>query len=408
MAKRRVPFGMKGLVLAALVALACGIVAAACGGGATATVFAGPNPGLTLTAANARQSMTSFNQAFYRGSTAKGFYQLSTAGGQFGFWQGAEMIETAEDYYRYTADPTYRQLVSALCAGFLAHFGPNWMKKYKGGATGKYLGPRANDDIMWMVIAAARAYNITGDAAYMQMAATNFEASYARSWSADFGGGLWWRTDTGHARRAEKNTTTNMPAVIAACELYFASHDQKYLSQATSLYAWERAHLFNTSTGQVYDHIRYRASGGTRTYHTKFSYNQGTFIGAAALLYEITGNHSYYADATHALNYTENNMTTSNGVLSGDGTTPNQDTGGFKGIFARWAVRFARDNGITAYDSWFQRNAGAVWAHRNAKGLMGTNWTAPTGNGVLYAFDCSSAVAMMEALLPAPSATAPK
>ncbi len=396
-----------GLIVVTCEALACLVLVAACGSNATATSFPGPNLGLTLSAVNARQSMAAFNKAFYHDKGGKGFYRLSTSGGQFGFWQEAEMIETAEDYYRYTADPSYRRLVASLCAGFIAHFGTNWMNKYQGGATGRPLGARANDDIMWMVIAAVRAYNITGNAAYLQMAAKNFAASYARSWSSDFGGGMWWRTATGHAYRAEKNTTTNAPAAIAACELYYALHEQKYLDQATALYGWMRDHLYDARTGQVFDHVRYKASGGTRTFRTKFSYNQGTFIGAATLLYAITGNHTYFTDANSALSYTEANMT-SKGILTVDGTAANQDTGGFKGIFARWAVRFARDNNITTYDDWFRGNAGAAWARRNAAGLMGTDWSAPTGKGLLYAFDCSSAVAMMEAVLPAAPATAPR
>jgi len=403
--KRRLP----QIIAVAVLTAAAGAVllAAACGGTGNASVTPGPNLGLTLTAADAARSMRSFDKAFLRSGHRGGFYRLSTAGGAIGFWKEAELIETAEDYYRYTADPAYKTLVASLCRGFVARFGTDWMYKYAGGTTGRSLGPRANDDIMWMVIAAARAYHITGDSAYRRMAAKNFNAAYGRSWSGDFGGGIWWRMATGHAYRAEKNTTTNAPAAIAACELYNDFHEQKYLTQAKALYAWVRGHLYNARSGRVYDHVRYTSNGGTRTYRTGWSYNQGTFIGAATLLYQITGDHGYYNDATRALDYTRAHMT-SKGILTADGTGFNHDTGGFKGIFARWAVRFARDNGVTTYDEWFRRNAGVVWTHRNAKGLTGQTWNAPTGNGVQFSFDCSSGVAIMEALLPAAPASAPQ
>ena len=93
---------------------------------------------------------------------------------------------------------------------------------------------------MWAIIASVRAYRITGNTAYRDMAALNFDQTYARSWSADLGGGLWWTT-----QRTEKNTTTNGPAAIAACELYQVSHNPKYLSEAESIYAWERKYLYD-------------------------------------------------------------------------------------------------------------------------------------------------------------------
>jgi hypothetical protein len=80
---------------------------------------------------------------------------------------------------------------------------------------------------------------------------------------------------------------------------------------------------------------------------------------------------------------------------------PDQDSGGFKGIFARWALTFTRDNHITSYDSWFRLNADMAWSQRSAAGIVDWHWTAKTGGGALYSWDCSPAVAMMEALLPA-------
>ena len=82
-----------------------------------------------------------------------------------------------------------------------------------------------------------------------------------------------------------------------------------------------------------------------------------------------------------------------NGVLRSEGS--GRDGGGFKGIFARWATKFTRDNHITGYDRWFQSNANAAWSHRNASQTIDEDWTVPTGNGRLFAFDCSSAVVML-------------
>jgi predicted alpha-1,6-mannanase (GH76 family) len=85
-----------------------------------------------------------------------------------------------------------------------------------------------------------------------------------------------------------------------------------------------------------------------------------------------------------------------NGVLRSEGS--GRDGGDFKGIFARWATEFTRDNHIVAYDEWFQRNASAAWSHRNAAQEMDEDRTAQAGTGRLYTFDCSSAVVMLPGL----------
>jgi hypothetical protein len=398
-----VPAALLALSVIALVPLAllglpaCGGKAPAPASASTMSVPTGP-PVVAhgLTAADARASLGRFDRAFSAPAPGGRFYRLDTSGGFADFWKAAEMIETVEDYYDYTGRAVYKAEVGTLCNAFVARYGTDWMSKYSFKPGHRYLGHRANDDIMWMIIASARAYRITGVVRYRAMAKANFDRAWARAWSADMGGGLWWRS----ARdRPQKNTTTNAPAVIAACELSRALGDKAYLTKAERLYAWIRARLFDPRTGQVYDHLSWTTAPSVKVYPTPYTYNQGTFIGAADRLGQLTAVHAYALDARRALGYTRTHLTR-RGILQSDGGLANQDTGGFKGIFARWAVRFTRDQHIVAFDPWFRRNAGASWARRNARGLIGQDWTAPTGNGLQYSWDCSAAVAMLETLLP--------
>jgi predicted alpha-1,6-mannanase (GH76 family) len=397
------PAALHALLVIALLSVAL-LGLPACGGKASA-----PAPAITapvptgppvvahgLTAADARASLGRFDRAFSAPSSGARFYRLDTSGGFADFWKAAEMIETVEDYYDYTGKAAYKAQVAALCNGFVARYGTDWMKKYSFKTGHRYLGLRANDDVMWMIIASVRAYEITGDVGYRAMAKANFDHAWARAWSTDMGGGLWWRS--AHDR-PQKNATTNAPAVIAACELSKALGSKAYLAKAARLYTWIRGALFNARTGQVYDHLSWTTAPHVKLYPTPYTYNQGTFIGAADRLGQLTGARSYAVDARRALAYTRTHLTR-RGILQSDGGLANQDTGGFKGIFARWAVRFTRDQKITAFDPWFRRNAGAAWARRNVRGLMGQDWTMPTGNGLLYSWDCSAAVAMLETLLP--------
>jgi uncharacterized protein YyaL (SSP411 family) len=362
--------------------------------GAEATVHPRIPAPPRLTAAAARRALAAFNKAFYSGSTRQGFYVDSTTTGLADFWKEAEMIETVEDYYRLTGDPAYERLTLALCRGVIGRYGSNWLHLYWP-ADHKLIGQRANDDVMWMVIAFARASALSGDPTYLHIARQNFDPAYARAWSSALGGGLWWRTATD---RPGKNTTTNAPAVIAAVNLYKATHDGLYLTRAESLYGWVRSHLFDPRTGRVFDGLVLHGKN-VSVDRTQYTYNQGSFIGAADALYAVTGDRVYYTDALSALAYTRADLTR-NGILQNDSSKPDQDSGGFKGIFARWAIAFTRQNHITSYDSWFRLNADMAWAQRNNAGIVGWRWTAKTGVDTPYSWDNSSAVAMMEALLP--------
>jgi hypothetical protein len=111
----------------------------------------------------------------------------------------------------------------------------------------------------------------------------------------------------------------------------------------------------------------------------------------------VTGNRTYYNDAVNALDYTKDNLTR-NGILKA--YRAGGDGGGFKGIFARWAAKFTRDNHITRYDSWFIKNAKTAWSHCNSRRVMEQDWSRQTGNGEVVAFDCSSAVVLMQSIAP--------
>jgi predicted alpha-1,6-mannanase (GH76 family) len=338
----------------------------------------------TFTSADSDAALGSFLTTFYVTSGGRGVFKRSTTGSQAPFWQQAEMMEVAEDAYDRSSDPRLKSVLGEIYRGIVARYGKRWTSNH------------LNDDIMWMVIADLRAYEITGDVTFRDQAKWHFDKVYSRAWSRDLGGGLWWST-----ARDSKNACVNGPAAIAAVELYEALHDASYLRKAKGLYQWERNTLFDRNSGSVADRA-FRDDGAFARDSTNYTYNQGTFIGAAGLLYAATHNRVYYHDAIKALGYTKAHLTVS-GVLKSEGS--GRDGGGFKGIFARWAAKFTRDNHITGYDQWFQSNAATAWSHRNGAQTMGEDWTSQTGDGRLFAFDCSSAVVMLLVSPPAPAKT---
>ncbi len=299
------------------------------------------------------------------------FKETTDGGKKAAFWTSAELMEMELDAYERTADKRQLTLFSQLFRGFVAKNGLDWRKN------------EFNDDIMWMVIACARAYLLTGNNEFLDAARSNFDVCFARAWSTNLGGGLWWKTDN-----KSKNACVNGPGAIAGMLLSRACREPAYEVKARNMFLWERARLFDSETGEVYDNIRL---DGRKAYKS-FSYNQGTFVGAANLL-------GYTNDAMLAATYTMNHLC-EDGILPTYGE--NGDAGGFNGICARWIARFMKDRHAQAvFQSWLQKNAEAAWqVRRPSDNLSWCNWQEATPIGPHYAWGCSSSVVILQVVPP--------
>ena len=329
-----------------------------------------------FTTNDAQTIFTAYNTAFLVG----GYYN--------GWWTGAEEIEMAEDAWENSPTTARQTIVANACNQFLAHHGSAWT--VGGGSFNAY-----NDDISWAAIAFARGYRITGNVAFRDVAKTNWDGMYARAWDTNFtGGGLWWSTDNQY-----KNAAVHGPAAIAACLLYNLLGDPVYLSRAQAIYAWERRVLYNPGSGGIADGITFSntfTSGGALTY------NQGTFIGGANLLYRATGLPGYCQDAILAGKYTQNNMCSAAGILPEYSSA--SDLSGFNGIFARWMARFARDQNVwPAFGPWLTTNANAAWSVRNGANLAWQKWATPLGTNVPDSWGCSAAAVALQVADPSPA-----
>ena len=91
---------------------------------------------------------------------------------------------------------------------------------------------------------------------------------------------------------SQRNTISNAPAAELGVQLYNLTHDPSYLSWARRMYGWVRDCL-SLGNGLYADHID--ADGTVDS--TAWTYTQGVMIGAAVMLYEATGDHSYLDQA---------------------------------------------------------------------------------------------------------------
>jgi hypothetical protein len=321
---------------------------------------------LAFTGSDADNMFNSYNNSFYVASGGQGYYKADTGGGRADFWKQSEEIEMIIDAYERTANTVYKGMISETINGFTANFGSDWSWN------------TFNDDIMWMCIASLRGYQKTGTTGFRDNAKANFDRVYTRGYDTALGGGLWWTTG-----KTSKNSCVNGPGAIAAYLIYQTTGDSSYLTKANNIYNWERSHLFNTSTGAVYDHMN--ADGSTD--FAVYSYNTGTFIGAANYLGQ-TG------DAGLAAGYTKNTLA-GGGVLPEYGT--GGDGGGFNGICIRWLAKYMKDRSQQGtYLSWLQLNANTAFARRRTDNLSWCQWKQQTPTGTLSSFDCASAVVALQ------------
>jgi predicted alpha-1,6-mannanase (GH76 family) len=340
-------------------------------------------------AANAAADLAydAYTKVFYTVTNGKGFYLNNSGDSKAdGWWGQAELIEMAIDAYERKKSDSYKTLMTELVYGFVAKHGTDWSYN------------DFNDDIAWMVIASARAHLLTKNADFLTYAKTNWDKMYARAWDTTFtGGGLWWKTDN-----QSKNACINGPGGIGAFLLYKATGDASYLTKAKALHAWNRAQLFDTTTGAVYDNI---AKSGTVTKWT-FTYNSGTFIGSAQYLYEETKQASYFDDAKKATDFFKKSLCDAEGLMkenaiSGDGAS-------FKPIGFRWLAKFVADNDLGAtYYPWLQLNANKAWANRRAGDNISWNdWTKPTPHLILDGIGAAATVQILQVVPPGGTAVA--
>jgi predicted alpha-1,6-mannanase (GH76 family) len=315
-----------------------------------------------VTPAEADAAFNALNKVYW--NPAEKFFRKEELGPKKAdFWFSAQLWDTVMDQYDRTGSAEVKRQIDDIYDGFIEEY-PDW-------TTNKY-----NDDIVWWAIACTRAYKITGDERYLKKAKASFDFVYDNFLDSTMGGGLYWLN-----QRTSKNSCINSPAVIAAVRLSVLLKEPAYLEKAKSLYEWQKKTLTD-GNGKVYDNINYnKVQQTTRIGKFSLTYNQGTFLGAAALLYQQTNDKTYLDDAIKTAQWTKDNLCVSDErILKSEGQN---DGGAFKGIFIRYMKLLIAECGRTEFLPWMKANAAAAWRNRRpADDLMGSDWTVPAGPNI--------------------------
>ena len=324
----------------------------------------------TFTEAMADKALEAFKNKYYVKNSTTGYNSL---GG--GFWGIAEVMEAMLDGYETTGKSIYKEMFQNTYKDFIARNGDYWSNN------------DFNDDIAWAVLDSVRAYLLFGDQSYLDIAKKNWDFMYKRGTEGRTDGMIRWSHENGRGNGTL--SCINGPATVGACYLAIATGDESYYTKAKRVFdAWRNSSLY-VREGDDAGHVWDGAENAWRS-----TYNQGTFLGAAIMLYEKYGTQQYYDDACNVMANTVKNLCYNN-ILKEENTNSG-DLSGMRGILMRYMRKFIVDFNKGEYLSFFKDNAKVAWMNSNSKGIMQCSWQKKAAEDATWdSFAAYNAISLM-------------
>ena len=282
----------------------------------------------------------------------------------FGWWNSANALETTIDHAALTGSEEYLHLIG---------------NTFERNAGGDSVNPNPNflnelyDDEGWWALAWIKAYDLTGESRYLEMAKTIFEDMIG-GWDDVCGGGVWWSKE-----RAYKNAITNELFLTIAARLHRRTSEDGagtvYLEWAEREWAWFAASGMINESSLVNDGLTADCSNNGQT---TWSYNQGVILGGLTEMYLITGDADFLDRAQAIADAAVQELVTTGGILT-DVCEPDCDDNGaqFKGIFMRNLSALYGATSAAAYRDFIARNADSIFENATSEhGEIGLVWYA--------------------------------
>jgi len=282
-----------------------------------------------------------------------------------GWWNGANDMTVLIDYQILTGRRLYNFAINNT---FELNKGLNEFGGYN-------FTSDSIDDSLWWGLAWVKAYDLTGEQKYLEMAATI--ADYCYQFHDDVcGGGIWWSD-----RRQYKNAIPNEQYIKLSAQLHNRlPGDTKYLQQSQNLWTWFRNIGMINSENLINDGLHECRNNGQETW----TYNQGVILGGLVELYNATGNQTYLdearkiADAVIASTHINDKY----GVLWEPCFASEPDCGPnapcFKGIFIRNLGELDRVLPARPYSPYIHHQAQSNFRYnRNPLNQYGIFWSGP-------------------------------
>jgi hypothetical protein len=297
-------------------------------------------------------------------------YRPDTAWWPSSWWNSAVATTAVMDWMKRTGRTDYRWMVDRT---FTVNKVPMPAGQKSGDPIEGDFISRSIDDTAWWGIAWVQAYDLTGDAKYLNEAV--LIANYVQGFwdTSTCGGGVWWDRE-----RTYKNAVTIGLYLRLAASLHNRlGGDTTWLNRATTGWNWFTGSGMINSAGLVNDGL---TNGCANNNGTVWTYNQGLAIGAGVELYRATGNAAVLATARRlADSAMSSSVLTRNGILTEAcdvGTSTCSDNGKqFKGIFMRYLMDLADLTGVAGYRAYARTQADSIWANgRDSFNRIAERW----------------------------------
>jgi predicted alpha-1,6-mannanase (GH76 family) len=305
-------------------------------------------------------------------STLQQWYNSGGLWNTTGWWNAANCVDALE--YDIIANNDTNDLAT-LQNTFTLNSGGNFL-------TGAY------DDEGWWAEAWIRAYDLTGNVNYLNMAKTIF-ADLTTAWDSHCNGGLWWSS-----ARTYKNAIPNELFLLVAIRLHERTPGDggtgSYFYWATNEWSWFKNSGMINAQNLINDGLTTNCLNNGQT---TWTYNQGVVLGGLTELFKTTGDTNYLVAAETIANAAIANLTSAGGVLEEPCNCSGPDVPEFKGIFARNLACLYDEDHQPAYFNFLSANAQSVWFNdRNSSNQLGMLWTGP--------FDSADAARQNSAIMP--------
>ena len=275
-----------------------------------------------------------------------------------GWWNSANALTAVIHYSQRTGQDRYRPVVQTTFSR---------AGRVHPGFTNEYY-----DDDGWWALAWIAAFDLTGEARYLDLARALF-AGMADGWDDKCGGGLWWTR-----KKTYKNAIPNELFLLIAARLHQRVPGD-YLDWALREWQWFQSSGLIGPAGLVNDGL---TPGCLNNGQTTWTYNQGVITGALAVLYEITGESAHLDQAEAIATAALRDLTVPPGILTepheAQTSRRDRDRPQFKGIFVRHLYELHQHRPRPAYRDFILANAASLWQHsRNRRNQVGLSWTGP-------------------------------
>ncbi|KAF6844484.1 glycosyl hydrolase [Colletotrichum musicola] len=227
------------------------------------------------------------------------------------------------------------------------------------------------DDEGWWALGLIRAFDITRDQDYLDMAVRIF-ADMETGGNTTCSGGIYWNKD----RKYVNAIANELYLAVAASLANRNPGNGQYLDIARSQWAWFKASGMINDEGTINDGLDGNCKNNGANV---WSYNQGVVLGGLVELSRATGDKSVLTDAADIAKAAIKALTDDNGILH-DNCEPNCGSDGnqFKGIFARNLRYLHQEAPRDEFRTFLIKNADSNWSkNRDSQNKLGVVWSGP-------------------------------